>query len=832
MAKKIIDTHQVDYVEALNQTKVKTIKMEEEMKRSFIAYAMAVNVSRAIPDVRDGLKPVHRRILYAMGELNLYNDKPYRKCARIVGDVLGKYHPHGDSAVYEALVRLAQDFSIRCPLVDGQGNFGSVDGDPAAAQRYTEARLSKIAGEMLREIDKNTVDFYPNFDNTLMQPTVLPSRFPNLLVNGADGIAVGMATNIPPHNLGEVIDGTIAVMQNPDITVEELMKYIPAPDFPTGGIIMGRMGIRNAYKTGKGSILVRAKTEIEEHAGRNRIIVTELPYQVNKAKLVETVADMVKDKRLEGISDIREESDRHGMRIVFELKRDANPQVVLNMLFKHTQLQVSDGITLLALADGEPRILSLKEILSYYVAHQVEVVTRRTQYDLEKAEERYHIIEGLVIALDNIDRVIEIIKSSDDRQRAAAALSAEFGLSDRQTNAILEMKLSRLTHLEVENLRGELAQLAETIADLKDILSKPERINTIIIEELTIVREKYGSPRATEICTDYSEIDIGDLIDKEDVVISMTHLGYVKRLPVAEYHTQRRGGKGVTAHKPREEDFVERMFITNTHDDVLFFTNRGKVYCIKGYEVPEAERTARGRAIVNILQLDADEKVTAIIPRKEDAEGNLIMATRNGLIKKTSLEEFVSIRKTGKIAISLVEGDELIGVDMTSGNDEILVARHEGKCIRFAEEDVRPMGREAQGVRSIKMDEGDYVVDMAIARGDVEVLTISENGFGKRSELSDYRLQSRAGKGIKAGVFNAKTGKLTNLKLINPENDVMLIADNGIVIRIKAQDISKIGRDTMGVRVMKFKGDAKVVCVSESPVSEEESDQEEGATEE
>ena len=832
MAKKIIDTHQVDYVEALNQTKVKTIKMEEEMKRSFIAYAMAVNVSRAIPDVRDGLKPVHRRILYAMGELNLYNDKPYRKCARIVGDVLGKYHPHGDSAVYEALVRLAQDFSIRCPLVDGQGNFGSVDGDPAAAQRYTEARLSKIAGEMLREIDKNTVDFYPNFDNTLMQPTVLPSRFPNLLVNGADGIAVGMATNIPPHNLGEVIDGTIAVMQNPDITVEELMKYIPAPDFPTGGIIMGRMGIRNAYKTGKGSILVRAKTEIEEHAGRNRIIVTELPYQVNKAKLVETVADMVKDKRLEGISDIREESDRHGMRIVFELKRDANPQVVLNMLFKHTQLQVSDGITLLALADGEPRILSLKEILSYYVAHQVEVVTRRTQYDLEKAEERYHIIEGLVIALDNIDRVIEIIKSSDDRQRAAAALSAEFGLSDRQTNAILEMKLSRLTHLEVENLRGELAQLAETIADLKDILSKPERINTIITEELTVVREKYGSPRATEICTDYSEIDIGDLIDKEDVVISMTHLGYVKRLPVAEYHTQRRGGKGVTAHKPREEDFVERMFITNTHDDVLFFTNRGKVYCIKGYEVPEAERTARGRAIVNILQLDADEKVTAIIPRKEDAEGNLIMATRSGLIKKTSLEEFVSIRKTGKIAISLVEGDELIGVDMTSGNDEILVASHEGKCIRFAEEDVRPMGREAQGVRSIKMDEGDYVVDMAIARGDVEVLTISENGFGKRSELSDYRLQSRAGKGIKAGVFNAKTGKLTNLKLINPENDVMLIADNGIVIRIKAQDISKIGRDTMGVRVMKFKGDAKVVCVSESPVSEEESDQEEGATEE
>lgn len=821
MANKQQDIHHIDYVEALTKTNVHVVKMEEEMKKSFIAYAMAVNVSRAIPDVRDGLKPVHRRILYSMGELNLFNDKPYRKCARIVGDVLGKYHPHGDSAVYEALVRLAQDFSIRCPLVDGQGNFGSVDGDPPAAQRYTEARLSKIAAEMLREIDKNTVDFYPNFDNTLMQPVVLPSRFPNLLVNGADGIAVGMATNIPPHNLGEVINGAIAVMDNPDITVEELMKYIPAPDFPTGGIMMGRVGIRNAYKTGKGSILLRAKTEIEEHNGRQRIIVTELPYQVNKAKLVETVAGLVKDKSIEGIADIREESDRHGMRIVFDLKRDANPQVVLNTLFKRTQMQVSDGIIMLALADGEPKIMSLKEILSYYIDFQKEVIVRRTKYDLEKAEDRYHIIEGLVIALDNIDRVIQIIKQSEDKQAAAAALMKEFDLSDRQTNAILEMKLSRLTHLEVETLKQELADLDRQIKDYKDILANPQRVIDIVKTEMTEIAQKYGEPRKTEICTDYSEIDIGDLIEKEDVVVSMTHLGYVKRLPVAEYHTQRRGGKGVTAHKPREEDFVEKMFVTNTHDDLLFFTNRGKVYCIKGYEIPEAERTARGRAIVNILQLENGEKVTAVIPRKEDSTGNLIMATRQGLIKKTALEEFESIRKSGKIAISLTEDDELIGVDMTTGYDEILMASHEGKCIRFSEEEVRAMGRDTMGVRSMKLDEGDYVVDMAIARNGVEVLTISENGFGKRSDLVDYRLQSRAGKGIKAGTFNEKTGKLVNLKLIDPENDIMLIADNGIVIRVRAKEISKIGRDTMGVRVMKFKGDAKVVCVSESPASEE-----------
>lgn len=823
MAKNDQNNNKIEYIEALKNTNVKKVKVEDEMRKSFIAYAMAVNVSRAIPDVRDGLKPVHRRILYAMGELNLFADKPYRKCARIVGDVLGKYHPHGDSAVYDALVRLAQDFSIRCPLVDGQGNFGSVDGDPAAAQRYTEARLSKISSEMLRDIDKNTVDYYPNFDDTLMQPVVLPSRFPNLLVNGADGIAVGMATNIPPHNLNEVIDGVIAQLENPDITVDELLRIIPAPDYPTGGILMGGSNVRNAYRTGRGSVIVRAKTEIEEHSnGRQRIIVTELPYQVNKAKLVETIAQLVKDKRLEGISDVREESDRQGMRVVIELKRDANAQVVLNMLYKHTQLQVSSGITLLALADGQPKILNLKEILSYYIAHQRDVVTRRTKYDLEKAEDRHHILAGMVIALDNIDDVVAIIKTTKDKQDALEKLMARFLLSDRQANAILEMKLYRLTTLEVSSLHADMENLEKLIADYKDILSKPERVSEIIKTELSEIKSKYGSPRRTEISTDYSDIDIGDLIEKEDVVISMTHFGYVKRLPVTEYRTQRRGGRGVTAHKTREEDFVETMFVSNTHDDLLFFTNFGKVYCIKAYEIPEAEKTARGRAIVNILQLAGDEKVTTVIPRKEDSTGNLFMATKNGLVKKTDLSEFESIRKVGKIAISLVDGDELIGVEMTTGYDEIIVASHEGKCIRFSEEEVRPMGREAQGVISMRLDDNDYVVDMAVIRNGYEVITVSENGFGKRSSVVDYRLQSRAGKGIKAGVFNEKTGKLVNLKLVDPENDIMLIADTGVVIRIRAKEISKIGRDTLGVRIMKFKDEGKVVSVVATPASADE----------
>ena len=819
--KKVENSHSIEYQKALENTKVVKINVEDEMKKSFIAYAMAVNVSRAIPDVRDGLKPVHRRILYAMGELNLTNDKPYRKCARIVGDVLGKYHPHGDSAVYDALVRLAQDFSINEPLVEGQGNFGSVDGDPPAAQRYTEAKLSKIASEMLRDIDKNTVDYYPNFDETLEQPVVLPSRFPNLLVNGSDGIAVGMATNIPPHNLNEVINGVIATIDNPEITVDELMTIIPAPDYPTGGILMGRAAVRHAYKTGHGGVIIRAKAEIEEfnNGTRNRIVVTELPYQVNKAKLIETIADMVKNKRLEGISDIHEESDRLGMRIVIDVKKDANAQVVLNALYKHTQMQISNGINLLALSDGEPKVLNLKEIIQQYVAHQNDVILRRTKYDLEKAEEKCHILEGLVIAQDNIDRVIEIIKKSEDKNVAKGKLMQEFGLTDKQATAILEMRLHRLTRLEVESLKNELAELKNYIAELKSIIKSPAKVAEIIKTDLREISEKYGTPRKTEISMDYGEIDIADLIEKEDVVISMTHFGYVKRIPVAEYRTQKRGGKGVTAHKTKEEDFVEQMFVSSTHDDLLCFTNKGKVYNIKAYEVPEAQKTAKGRAIVNLLQLTEGEKVTTIIPIQEGAtlQGNLLMATKNGLIKKTDLNEFSSIRKVGKICISLVGEDELIAVSMTTGYDEILIASHMGKCIRFSEEEIRAMGREAQGVRSMKLAKDDFVTDMAIIKSGYDVLTVSESGYGKLSDVSDYRLQARAGKGIKAGVFNKKTGNLVNLKLVSPDEDVMLIADNGVIIRIRANEISKIGRDTLGVRVMKFKDNAKVVCVATTP---------------
>ncbi|MDE7395159.1 MAG: DNA gyrase subunit A [Clostridiales bacterium] len=819
-----------DEIKHVDNTKIIKVQLEEEMKTSFIAYAMAVNVSRAIPDVRDGLKPVHRRILYSMGELNLFNDKPYRKSARIVGDVLGKYHPHGDSAVYMALVRLAQDFSIRCPLVDGQGNFGSVDGDPPAAQRYTEARLSKIAGEMLRDIDKETVDWYPNFDDTLEQPTVLPARFPNLLVNGSDGIAVGMATNIPPHNLGEVIGGVCALIDNPEITVDELMQFIPAPDFPTGGIIMGRTGIRHAYRTGKGGIVIRAKAEIEEYSPRGeggqtrqRIVVTELPYQVNKAELIKHIAELVKDKRIEGISDVKEESDRQGMRIVIEVKRDAQAQVVLNMLYKHTELQTSDGITFLALVNGEPRILNLKEMLYYYLEHQKEVILRRTRYDLEKAEERAHILEGLVKALANIDKVVAIIKASRDKFEASEKLMSEFILSDKQANAILEMRLQRLTSLEVENLRTELAELKETIADLKNIIANPHRVEEIVKNELNEIKDKYDTPRRTQMEIDYNEIDIGDLIEREDVVISMTHFGYIKRLPTTEYHAQHRGGKGITAHRPKEEDFVEKMFVTCTHDNLLFFTNLGKVYAIKAYEVPEAERTARGRAIVNLLQLSDGEKVTAVIPIKEDMRGNLIMATRNGLIKKTALDEFASIRKVGKIAISLNEGDELISVQLTCGRDEILLAGSSGKCIRFAEDDVRLMGRGTQGVKSMKLEKDDFVVDMTVIKDGSEILTVSQNGYGKRTDLEEYRLQSRAGKGIKAGVFNEKTGRLVNMKQVTDDDDVMIIADNGTIIRMRAKEISKIGRDTQGVRIMKMKNEGNVVCVAiAAPEAEEE----------
>ena len=814
-----------EFKKTLAMTNMIDVEVDDELKKSFIAYAMAVNVSRAIPDVRDGLKPVHRRILYSMHEMGLYNDKAYRKCARIVGDVLGKYHPHGDSAVYDALVRLAQDFTINCPLVDGHGNFGSVDGDPPAAMRYTEARMANLAAEMLRDLDKEPVDFHPTFDDTGMQPTVLPARFPNLLVNGSDGIAVGMATNIPPHNLAEVIDGVIAQIDNPAITVDELMEYIPAPDFPTGAILMGRAGIKRAYRTGRGNYILRAKCEIEDYTSgntqRTRIVVTEIPYQVNKERLIKNIADLVKDKRVEGISDIREESDREGMRIVIELHKDANAQVVLNTLYKHTQLQTSNGIIMLALVDGEPKVLNLKEVIHYYIGHQKDVIVRRTRFDLNKAEERAHIVAGLVLALANIDEVIAIIKASADKNVACEKLMQAFELSDKQANAILEMRLQRLTSLEVEKLQEELAELEKTIADLKDILANEWRVLAIIKEDLAAIRDKFPGERKTELSYDYGEIDVEDLIEEEDVVISMTHSGYVKRQPVAEYKAQRRGGMGVTAHRPKDEDFVERLFISSTHDNILFFSSFGKVYSIKGYEIPEAQRQARGRAIVNLLQIAQDEKITAVIPLKKDTDGFIAMATRNGLIKKTALSEFENIRKVGKIAIRINEGDELISVQFTTGEDELIIASSEGKCIRFSEQGVRPMGRDTQGVRAMDLGEGDYLVDMLVVKPGCQILTITSKGYGKRSEVEDYRLQGRAGKGIKAGVFNEKTGHLVNLKIVSEDEDIMIISNNGTIIRMHVSDISMIGRNTQGVRVMRLK-DSEVATVAVAPREEED----------
>lgn len=816
--------------ELLENTKIEKVDAVGELKHSFISYAMAVNVSRAIPDVRDGLKPVHRRILYAMGELNNFYDKPFKKCARIVGEVMGKYHPHGDSSVYDAMVRLAQDFSIRCPLIDGHGNFGSVDGDPPAAMRYTEARLSKIASLMLEDIDKDTVPFYPNFDETLMQPTVLPAKFPNLLVNGADGIAVGMATNIPPHNLTEVINGVQALIDNPDIDIDELIRIIPAPDFPTGGIIMGRSAIKHAYRTGRGGIVLRGRAEIEETAtGKQRIVITELPYQVNKAKFIIQVADMVKNKRIEGISDIKEESDRSGMRVVIDIKKDANAQVVLNMLYKHTLLQQGEGIIILALVDGTPKILNLKEVLESYLNHQIDVLTRKTRFDLGKAKEREHIVKGLVTALANIDEVIAIIKASEDKQDAMEKLTANFELDEIQANAILEMKLSRLTSLEVEKLNEELKDLDLKIADLEDILAKPERVKKIIRDNLEDVKNEYGEPRRTEISMDMGGIDIADLIEKEDVVISMTHLGYIKRMSASEYHAQKRGGVGVTAHKTKDEDYVEQIFTTSSHDDLLFFTTKGKVYVIKAYEVPEAQRAAKGRSVVNLLPLDADEKVTTIIPRTDDQKGNLIMATRNGLIKKTDLTEFERINKNGKIAISLVDNDVLIGAEMSDGNGQILIASKDGKCIRFSENDVRKTGRGSQGVKSMDLKKDDEIIDMTLVKEGSQIITITENGYGKRSPESDYRLQGRGGMGVKAGVLNDKTGRLVALKQTNGDEDILMIADNGVVIRTPVDSISQFSRMSQGVRVMKLRDGAKLVSVALS-AKEEENEKEEGQT--
>ena len=780
----------------------------------FLDYASYVILERAVPHITDGLKPVHRRILYAMSELGLTPDKPYRKCAMVVGEVLGKYHPHGDSSVYDALVRLAQNFSIRCPLIDGHGNFGSVDGDPPAAQRYTEARLSKIAGEMLRDIDKKTVDYYPNFDDTLEQPVVLPSRFPNVLVNGSDGIAVGMATSIPPHNLGEVIDGTIALLDNPDITIDELMDIIPAPDYPTGALIMGKSGIKKAYRTGRGIAILRARAEIEEfnNGTRSRIVVTEIPYQVNKAKLIETIAELVKQKKIEGISDVQEESDRDGMRVVIDIKKDANPQVVLNMLYKHTNMQISNSMIMLALVDGRPKILNLKEILEAYVRHQKSVIVRRTQYDLDKALEKEHILLGLVKALANIDEVIAIIKSSEDKTDAANKLTEAFELSQKQANAILEMKLQRLSHLEVEKLNAELGALEKDIAEYRAILASEERVIEIIKTEMTEIKNKYSTPRKSEITYDFSSIDIEDLIEQEDIIVSMTHFGYIKRMPISEYRAQHRGGTGVQAHKTKDEDFVENLFMTNTHEPLLFFTNRGKVYRIKAYEIPESSRTAKGRAIVNLLNLADGEKVNAFMPLPTNTQGYLMLATKQGLIKKTKLEEFASIRNDGKIAITLNDGDELISAQITGGEDELLLASSGGKCIRFAEQGVRPTGRTSQGVKSISLDDNESVVDMTIVKDGAEVMTLTENGFGKRTDISEYRLQSRGGKGIKVGTLNDKTGNIVNLKLVTPDDDIMIISDNGTIIRINASEISKIGRSTQGVRVMRMKGDESKVC--------------------
>lgn len=800
------------------------------MKKSFISYAMAVIITRALPDVRDGLKPVHRRILYSMHELGVTPDKPYRKCARIVGDVLGKYHPHGDSSVYGALVRLGQDFATRYPLVDGQGNFGSVDGDGAAAMRYTEARMSKINMEMLADIDKETVDFSPNFDETLMQPNVLPSRFPNLLVNGSSGIAVGMATNIPPHNLGEVIDGVVKLIDNPDVTTQELMECIKGPDFPTGGIILGRKGIYDTYSTGRGRIVTRAKTEVEPMPnGRQRIVVTEIPYMVNKSVLVAKIAELVHDKRLEGISDIRDESDREGMRIVIELKRDVNSAVVLNYLYKHTQMQEAFGAIMLALVDGEPKILSLHQMLYHYLEHQKDVIVRRTRYDLDKAEARAHILEGLLIALDNIDEIVRIIRNSPNTAEAKTQLMERFALSDKQAQAILDMRLARLTGLERERLQEEYAELQKTIAYLRAVLADEKMVLGIIREEILAIKAKYADERRTQISMMDGEIDPEDLIQEDSVVVTLTHFGYVKRIPRATYRSQNRGGKGIIGMTTREEDYAEQMLVTSTHDEIMFFTNRGRVYSMKGYEIPEAGRTARGTAIVNLLQLTGGEKVTAMIPLPRQSEGKyLVMATKGGLIKKTALDEFANLRKAGLIAIVLREEDELIGVELTDETDELMLATRMGQAIRFSETDIRAMGRNSMGVKSIDLAENDEVISVARVEEGKQVLAITQNGYGKRTDISEFRLQSRGGKGIMAMRLTDKTGLMAAQLLVHEDEDIMLITDDGTIIRMPVSGISTIGRVSQGVRVMRVEDESRIVCVTATERDEDESGEEDG----
>ena len=797
--------------------------LEQEMKTSFIAYAMAVIINRALPDVRDGLKPVHRRILYDMNELGMTPDKPFRKSARLVGDVLGKFHPHGDSSVYDAMVRLAQPFNMRYTLVEGQGNFGSVDGDGAAAMRYTEARMSKICLHLLQDIEKDTVDFMPNFDETLMQPTVLPARFPNLLVNGSSGIAVGMATNIPPHNLREVIDGATCLIDNPDATLDELMEHIKGPDFPTGGIILGRSGIREAYHTGRGKITVRSRTEIEEMGNnRQRIVVTEIPYGVNKAMLVEKIAELVHEKRLEGISDIRDESDRNGMRIAIELKRDVQYQVVLNYLYKHTQLQETFGAIMLALVDGTPRVLSLRDMLYYYIKHQEDVVTRRCKYDLEKSMARAHILEGLLKALDNIDEIVSIIRASKDTTEARETLIERFAFSEKQAQAILDMRLARLTGLERDKLLQEYQEIERFIEYLNSLLANRDLLMGVVKDEMNVIKNKFGDDRRTELSAVEGEIDIADLIAVDDMIVTLTHFGYIKRLSKSTYRAQNRGGRGISGMTTREEDYAEHIRTINSHEDVMFFTDMGRVFTLKCYQIPEAGRTARGTAIVNLLQLNPGEKVTNIIPMPEAAEGKcLVMATKFGIIKKTELSEFKNLRKTGLIAIVLNEGDHLIGVQECIEGQEFMLGTRLGHTIRFNERLVRAMGRASHGVRSMRLEEGDIVTDMCVIEDNALVLNITENGYGKRTDPEEYRETNRGGKGVRSMNLTEKTGPMVAQLMVHDDEDIMLITDDGTIIRTAVEDIRICGRASQGVRLMRIAEGSRVVGVTCVPKEEE-----------
>ncbi len=797
--------------------KVIPTNIEEEMRRSYLLYSMSVIVGRALPDVRDGLKPIHRRILYAMSELGLTPDKPHRKSATIVGEVIGKYHPHGDVAIYDTLVRMAQDFSYRYPLIDGHGNFGSVDGDPAAAMRYTEARMARITLKLLADIDKETVDFVPNFDESLKEPTVLPARLPNLLVNGSSGIAVGMATNIPPHNLAEVIDGVVTLIDSPEASVDDLMKIIKGPDFPTAGIIMGTVGIRDAYTTGRGSIKIRARASIETSSGgKARILVTEIPYQVNKARLIETIAELVRDKKIDGITDLRDESDREGMRIVIELRRDANPNVVLNQLYKHTQMEDTFGVIMLVLVGGQPRVLNLKEILHSYLEHQREVVTRRTRFELARAEEKAHVLEGLKIALDNLDAVIALIRQSRTPDAARRGLMKDFKLSEKQAQAILDMRLQRLTGLERKKIEDEYVEVVKLMARLRAILADDKKILGVIKQELLAIKEEFGDPRRTEITSSATKIDLEDLIAEEDVVVTLTHQGYIKRLPLATYRSQRRGGRGVSGMNTKEEDFVEHLFVTTTHDYVLFFTDRGRMYPLKAYEVPEASRQARGTAVINLVSLTPGETIRAVIPIRAFVEDMyLLMATSRGIVKKTALSMFASARRSGLIALDLEPGDDLMSVKLTTGSQEVIMVTAQGQSIRFSEKDVRATGRGARGVKGISLAEGDAVVGMDVVRDGRDLLVVTANGFGKRTPLAEYRTQSRGGRGIKTLKVTEKNGPVAGVKVLNGDDELMVISAEGIVIRMSVSDIPEQGRTTQGVRVMKMEPGDHVVSVAQ-----------------